>query len=72
MSPAHPLGKPKPGLERLLYRIHAATDESGDWIDVLALLRDRLDGQLATLSQHHFASGQGAVVCEFPENPGFR
>lgn len=72
MSPAHPLGKPKPGLERLLYRIHAATDASGDWIDVLALLRDRLDGQLATLSQHHFASGQGAVVCEFPENPGFR
>ena len=40
--------------------------------DALALLRDRLDGQLATLSQHHFASGQGAVVCEFPENPGFR
>jgi DNA-binding CsgD family transcriptional regulator/PAS domain-containing protein len=72
MAQTHPLGKSKPSLESLLYRIHALTDANGDWSEVLALLRDRLDGQLATLSQHHFASGQGAVVCEFPESPGFR
>jgi DNA-binding CsgD family transcriptional regulator len=72
MAQAHPLGKSKPPLESLLYRIHALTDANGGWSDVLALLRDRLDGQLATLSHHHFASGQGAVVCEFPESPGFR
>jgi|SRR5882672_9438741 len=72
MAQAHPLGKSKPRLESLLYRIHALTDANGDWSDVLALLRDRLDGQLATLSQHHFASGRGAVVCEFPQSPSFR
>lgn len=59
-------------LELLLYRIHASTDATDGWSDVLALLRERVDGQLATLSRHHFASGQGAVICEFPENPGFR
>ena len=72
MAQAHPLGKSKPRLESLLYRIHALTDAAADWSGVLALLRDRLDGQLATLSQHHFASGQGAVICEFPESPDFR
>ena len=72
MAQAHRLGRSKPSLESLLYRIHSLTDANGDWSDVLALLRDRLDGQLATLSHHHFASGQGAVVCEFPESPGFR
>lgn len=59
-------------LESLLYRIHASTDAIGGWSDVLALLREQLEGHLATLSQHHFASGQGGVVCEYPENPGFR
>jgi DNA-binding CsgD family transcriptional regulator len=65
-------GEPKVDLELLLYRIHASSDANGDWSDVLALLRDRLDGRLATLSRHHFTSGQGAIVCEFPENPRFR
>ena len=59
-------------LESLLYRIHASTDATGGWSDVLALLREHLNGQLATLARHHFTSGQGAIVCEFPENPGFR
>jgi DNA-binding CsgD family transcriptional regulator len=72
MAQAYPLGKSKPRLESLLYRIHALTDAKADWSDVLGLLRDRLDAPLVTLSQHHFASGQGAVVCEFPESPGFR
>ena len=72
MAQAYQPGKPKPSLEPLLYRIHASSEASGDWSDILALLRDRLDGQLATLSRHHFASGHGAVVCEFPENPDFR
>ena len=72
MAQANPQGKSKPRLESLLYTIHALTDANGDWSGVLALLRDRLDSQLATLSQHHFGSGQGTVVCEFPENPGFR
>jgi DNA-binding CsgD family transcriptional regulator/PAS domain-containing protein len=62
----------KADLEPLLYRIHASTDANGDWSDVLELLCDRLAGRLATLSRHHFASGQGAVICEFPESPGFR
>lgn len=72
MTPARPHGEPKVDLELLLYRIHASSDANGDWSDVLALLRDWLDGRLATLSRHHFASGQGAIVCEFPENPRFR
>ena len=72
MAQALPLGKSKFRLESLLYRIHALTDANGDWAGVLALLRERLDSQLATLSQHHFASGQGAVVCEFPASPDFR
>lgn len=59
-------------LEPLLYQIHASNDASGGWSDVLALLRERFDSQLATLSHHHFASGQGAVVCEFPETLGYR
>ena len=59
-------------LESLLYKIHASTDEIGGWSDVLASLRAQLEGQLATLSRHHFASGQGVVVCEYPENPAFR
>lgn len=72
MAQAHPLGKSKPHLESLLYGIHALTDANGDWSDVLASLGNWLDGQLVTLSQHHFASGQGAVVCESPGSPGFR
>jgi DNA-binding CsgD family transcriptional regulator len=72
MAQAHRPGKCKPSLGPILYRIHASTEAIGDWSDVLALLRDRLDGHFATLSQHHFASGQGAVVCEFPETPQFR
>lgn len=58
-------------LDLLLYRIHASSDAIGGWSDVLALLRERIDGQLVTLSRHHFATGQGAVICEFPANPGF-
>jgi DNA-binding CsgD family transcriptional regulator len=64
--------EPEADLEPLLYRIHASTDANGDWSDVLELLCDRLSGRLATLSRHQFASGQGAVICEFPENPSFR
>ena len=64
--------EPKADLEPLLYRIHASTDANGDWSDVLALLCDRLAGRLITLSRHQFASGQGAVICEFPQNPSFR
>jgi len=59
-------------LESLLYRIHASSGTAGGWGDVLALLQERLDGRFATLVRHHFTSGQGAVVCEFPDNPGFR
>lgn len=59
-------------LESLLYRIHASTEAAGGWSDVLAMLQERLDGRFAMLARHHFTSGQGAVVCEFPENPGFR
>lgn len=72
MSSARSHGEPKVDLGTLLYRIHASSDANGDWSDVLALLRDRLDGRLATLSRHHFASGQGVIVCEFPGNPAFR
>ena len=72
MASGRPHGEPKADLDALLYRIHASSDANGDWSDVLALLRARLDGRMATLSRHHFASGQGAIVCEFPENPGFR
>ena len=72
MALARPPGELQPELEPLVYRIHASSDASGDWSDVLALLRDRLDGRLATLCRHHFSSGQGAIVCEFPENPKFR
>jgi DNA-binding CsgD family transcriptional regulator len=59
-------------LESLLYRIHASADAISGWSNVLALLRAQFDGQLVTLSRHHFASGHGAIVCEFPEIPGFR
>lgn len=72
MTQTRPHAEPKVDLELLLYRIHASSDANGDWSDVLASLRHRLDGRLATLSRHHFASGQGAIVCEFPENPQFR
>lgn len=65
-------GEPKANLEPLLYRIHASTDADGDWGNVLEMLRDRLAARLATLSRHHFASGQGAVICAFPDDPGFR
>lgn len=72
MTLARSHGEPKVDLESLLYRIHASTDANGDWSDVLALLRERLDGRLITLSRHHFTHGQGAIVCAFPENPKFR
>jgi len=72
MAQVRPHVEPRADLELLLYRIHASRDAGGDWSDVLALLRDRLDGRLVTLCRHHFSSGQGAIVCEFPENPAFR
>ena len=72
MTVSRPHCEAKADLDPLLYRIHASTDANGDWSDVLDLLRDRLAGRLATLSRHHFASGQGAIICEFPENPTFR
>lgn len=72
MTLARSQGEPKADLEPLLYRIHASTDADGDWSNVLELLRDRLAGRFATLSRHHFASGQGAVICGFPDNPAFR
>jgi DNA-binding CsgD family transcriptional regulator/PAS domain-containing protein len=72
MTLARPHGEPRANLEPLLYRIHASGDANGDWSDVLELLRDRLAGRLATLSRHNFESGQGAIICESPENPRFR
>ena len=72
MTPARPHGEPTADLEPLLYRIHASTNENGDWSDVLELLRDRVAGRLATLSRHHFAFGQGVIICESPVNPRFR
>jgi DNA-binding CsgD family transcriptional regulator/PAS domain-containing protein len=71
-SSARPYGDPKADLEPLLYRIHASTGDDVDWRVVLELLRDRLAAQLATVSQHHFATGQGSVIREFPESPRFR
>jgi DNA-binding CsgD family transcriptional regulator/PAS domain-containing protein len=72
MTMARPHCEPKAELEPLLYRIHASTDANADWSAVLEQLRDRLAGRLAILSRHHFASGQGAIICEFPESPRFR
>lgn len=72
MTQAHLHSESKHGLEPLLYRIHAWSGTAGDWADVLALLRDRLNARLATLSRHHFASGHGEVICDTPANPGFR
>ena len=59
-------------LDSLLYRIHAATDREGEWNDVLALLRDWLGGCSATLGRHHFSTGQGGTLYDWPQNPGFR
>jgi DNA-binding CsgD family transcriptional regulator len=59
-------------LEPLLYRIHASSEAGGGWSNVLASLQERLDGRFAALVRHHFTSGQGSVVCEFPDNPDFR
>ena len=67
-----PMPQLRNDLESLLYRVHASTDATGDWSATLALLSERLEGQLATFARHHFASGQGAVICEFPENAVFR
>jgi len=72
MSQAHRHSESKAKLDPLLYRIHAWSDASSDWSDVLALLRDRLDGRLATLSRHHSVSGRGEIICEAPNNPAFR
>ncbi|MBL8540846.1 MAG: helix-turn-helix transcriptional regulator [Betaproteobacteria bacterium] len=59
-------------LEPLLYRIHASSNAGGDMTEALALLRDRMDARLATLSRHHFVSGHGEVLCDTPASPGFR
>ena len=72
MTQVHRHSESKTELDPLLYRIHDWSEASGDWSDVLALLRARLDGRLATLSRHHFASGNGQVICENPENAAFR
>ncbi len=72
MAHLHHHRESKTELDPLLYRIHASSDADGDWRNVLALLRDRLDGRLATLSRYHFASGRGEVLCETPESPAFR
>lgn len=72
MTQLHRGGESKTELDPLLYRIHAWSDASGDWGEVLALLRARLDGRLATLARHHFVSGHGQVICENPESPAFR
>jgi len=72
MTQVHRHGESKSELDPLLYRIHAWSDASGDWSDVLALLCTRLDGRLATISRHHFASGRGEVICESPESPAYR
>ncbi|MBM3359713.1 MAG: helix-turn-helix transcriptional regulator [Betaproteobacteria bacterium] len=72
MPALRPRAEPRVDLEPLLYRIHAASDADADWRGVLQLLRERLAGRLATLWRHHFASGEGAVLCEFPETARFR
>jgi DNA-binding CsgD family transcriptional regulator len=72
MTQAHHHGEPKSGIDPLLYQIHAWADANGDWGDVLALLRERLDGRLATLARHHFVSGHGQVICEDPASPAYR
>jgi DNA-binding CsgD family transcriptional regulator len=72
MTQMHHGSESNSDLDPLLYRIHAWSDASGDWRDVLALLRARLDGRLATLSRHHFTSGHGQVISEHPESPDFR
>jgi len=59
-------------LDPLFYRIHAWSGASVDWSDVLEMLRDRLDGRLATLSRHHLTSGRGEVLCATPDVAGFR
>lgn len=65
-------GDSRADLDLLLFRIHASSESSGDWGDVLAMLRERMDARLATMSRHHFATGQGEVICERPTNPDFR
>lgn len=72
MTQVHRPDESKTELDPLLYRIHAWSDPSSDWSDVLALLRARLDGRLATLSRHHFGLGCGEVISESPDNPTFR
>jgi DNA-binding CsgD family transcriptional regulator/PAS domain-containing protein len=72
MTHVSPLGDAKRDLDSIVYGIHACAGTDGDWSEVLSLLRDRLDGRLATLSRHHFASGRGSVVCEHPRNPQYR
>lgn len=59
-------------LVSIAYDIHACAAPDADWGDVLARLRDRFDSRLVTLSRHHFPSGKGSIVCEFPHNPQFR
>jgi DNA-binding CsgD family transcriptional regulator len=71
MAHAHRNGESKSELEPLLYRIHAWSDAGTDLTEALAMLRDRLDARLATLSRHHFASGHGEVVCDTPASPRF-
>jgi DNA-binding CsgD family transcriptional regulator len=72
MASPRPHSEANNEVESLLYRIHASADARDDWRSVLELLTDRLGGRLATLSRHHIASGQGSVICEFPDSPSFR
>lgn len=71
MAQAHRQGESKADLDPLLYRIHASSDSTNDWSDVLAMLRERMSARMATLSRHHFATGHGEVICEAPSSPGF-
>ncbi len=59
-------------LADIVYGIHAAGDEEGDWQRVLDMLRGWLDARVTALCRHHFIRGEGDTLYDAPQDPALR
>ncbi len=61
-----------PELEAIIGRLHLATGKIDAWAEVLAGVRELLQGRLVTLGRYHFLTGQGSKLAITPPDEQFR
>lgn len=61
-----------PQIIALVREIHAASTAPCEWAEVLGNMRSGLGARSVTLGSHEFSTGQGATLCEAPDDAAFR